>query len=97
MKKLIIGLVIALCSIVILGVSIYNYCLTPVDKNDNKNISFVVTSGEGKKEIIKNLKNKKIILLDDIYTTGSTVKACVKELKKGKPQTIDVLVIAKRN
>ena len=61
MKKLIIGLVIALCSIVILGVSIYNYCLTPVDKNDNKNISFVVTSGEGKKEIIKNLKTANLI------------------------------------
>ena len=39
----------------------------------------------------------KVILIDDIYTTGSTVKACVDELKEGKPQKIDVLVIAKRN
>lgn len=48
---------------------------------------------ENKNEIY----NKRILLLDDIYTTGSTVKACIDELKKGKPKIIDVLVIAKRN
>mgnify|MGYP001073198274 CR=1 FL=1 len=59
----------------------------------NDNVKTTPNSIDTKNEIY----NKRILLLDDIYTTGSTVKACVKELKKGKPQTIDVLVIAKRN
>lgn len=41
------------------------------------------------------LKNKKILLLDDIYTTGNTVNSCCKILRKAKPQKIGVIVIAK--
>ena len=41
------------------------------------------------------IENKKIILVDDIYTTGSTVKECSKTLKKANPKEIDVLVLAK--
>ena len=41
------------------------------------------------------LENKKILLIDDIYTTGSTVNECCKVLKKANPKEIDVLVIAK--
>ena len=39
--------------------------------------------------------NKKIILLDDIYTTGSTVNECCKELKEAGAKNIDVITIAK--
>ena len=45
-----------------------------------------------KKEI---LNNKQILLLDDIYTTGSTVNECAKILQQAKPKKIDVLVVAK--
>lgn len=45
----------------------------------------------------EKINNKRVLLLDDIYTTGSTVKECMKILKKAKPKRIDVLVIAKRN
>lgn len=45
----------------------------------------------------EQIKNKNILLLDDIYTTGNTIKACKKELAKAKPKKIDVLVMAKRN
>ena len=47
---------------------------------------------------IKNeqiLENKKILLIDDILTTGNTLNSCSKELKKGKPDKIGVLVLAK--
>lgn len=59
---------------------------------------------EQRKENIQNvyklknreiLKNKRILLIDDIYTTGSTVNECAKILQQGMPKKIDVLVLAK--
>ncbi len=47
---------------------------------------------------IKNeqkIKENKIILFDDIYTTGNTVKECSKVLKKSGAKEIAVLTIAK--
>ena len=41
------------------------------------------------------INNKKILLLDDIYTTGSTVNECCKILKQAKPKWLDVITIAK--
>lgn len=41
------------------------------------------------------LENKNVLLVDDIYTTGRTVEACVKELNKGKINSINILVIAR--
>ena len=39
--------------------------------------------------------NKKILLLDDIYTTGNTVNECCKMLKKAGAKEVDVITIAK--
>ena len=44
---------------------------------------------------IKKVENKKILLIDDIYTTGSTVEECCKTLRQGNVQNIGVMVIAK--
>ena len=41
------------------------------------------------------LNNKRILLIDDIYTTGSTVNECCKMLQKAMPKKIDVFTIAK--
>ncbi len=51
----------------------------------------------GAYEIAKEqiLYNKKILLVDDIYTTGSTVNECSKTLIKANPSKIGVLTIAK--
>ena len=47
---------------------------------------------------IKNkqiLENKKILLIDDIYTTESTVNECSRMLKLASPKEIGVLALAK--
>lgn len=41
------------------------------------------------------VKNKKVILFDDVYTTGNTANECSKLLKFAGAKTVDVLTIAK--
>lgn len=43
-----------------------------------------------------NLANKKILLVDDIMTTGETLKACLKLLKNKNPKKVKILILAKR-
>ena len=43
----------------------------------------------------EHIYNKKILLLDDIYTTGSTVNECCRVLKIAGAKYIDVITIAK--
>lgn len=43
----------------------------------------------------QKLQNRKILLVDDIYTTGSTVNECSKRLRQAQPKKIDVLTLAK--
>ena len=43
----------------------------------------------------KKILNKKIILFDDIYTTGNTTKECVKILKENGAREVLVFTIAK--
>jgi len=60
-------------------------------------------SRDERKENVKNafrlvsedaFPGKKILLVDDIYTTGNTIDACCKELMKFKPKTIYVITFA---
>ena len=43
----------------------------------------------------EKLKNKKILLIDDIYTTGSTVNECSRTLRQADIKEIGVFTIAK--
>lgn len=55
-------------------------------QNIYKNIS--IHNGE-------QLTNKNILLIDDVFTSGSTMKAMIKMVKKYKPKRIKVLVASK--
>ena len=62
-----------------------------LNKEDRaKNISGVYILQ--KKELIEN---RKILLVDDIYTTGSTVNECSRMLRYGNPKKIGILILAK--
>lgn len=72
-----------------------------------KKVNLQPQSGKTKKERQQDvlgayqLKNKekitgkKVLLLDDIYTTGSTVSECCKVLQQAKVAQLDVMTIAK--
>ena len=56
-------------------------------KNNIKNVF--------KLQNIQKIENKKIVIFDDIYTTGSTVNECSRILKNAGAKNIGILTIAK--
>ena len=42
-----------------------------------------------------DLSKEKVLFVDDVFTTGSTARACIKLLKKLKPKKIEALIVAK--
>ena len=44
---------------------------------------------------LETIHNKKVLLIDDIYTTGNTLKECSKVLKQAGAKMVNVLTIAK--
>lgn len=43
----------------------------------------------------EKIKNKRILLIDDVYTTGSTLSECAKILRKSGAKSIDALTVAR--
>ena len=44
---------------------------------------------------LNKLQGKRILLIDDVLTTGSTLKECASAIKKSKPKSIDCLTVAR--
>lgn len=42
-----------------------------------------------------DFKHKKVLIVDDVFTTGSTVKAMINLIKQKRPKLIEVLVMSK--
>jgi ComF family protein len=57
-------------------------------RRENVKGAFIV-----KKE--KNFKNKHILLVDDVYTSGSTVDECAKVLLNAGAQTVHIVTLAR--
>ena len=84
----------------ITGVSLETECLYKT-----KNIKRQSELGKEARQInvigaykLKNLQkinNKKVLLVDDIFTTGSTASECCKIIKEAEPSKIGVFTIAK--
>lgn len=61
LKKSVIVTFCVVVALIMFSVSLYYYLLSPVDKNNNKTIHFVVKEGESSKQIINNLKTANLI------------------------------------
>jgi len=67
----------------------------------------VSQTGLGRQQRLKNIKNafsvtapekvieKKVLLVDDVYTTGATVNECARVLLKAGAERVDVLTVAR--
>lgn len=57
---------------------------------ERSKIGDVLTIENGQK-----LVGKRILLVDDVFTTGSTIKACLELIRQFNPKRVDVLVLAR--
>lgn len=55
----------------------------------------VLNAYEFNKKEVDKIYNKKILIFDDIYTTGNTVKECAKIINNFNPKSIGIVTIAK--
>ena len=62
--------------------------MTPAGRADNVRGAFALSPSDQ-----AAIRGKKILLVDDVYTTGATVKACAKALRQAGAKEINVLTL----
>ncbi|MGQ9687561.1 MAG: ComF family protein [Desulfobaccales bacterium] len=62
--------------------------LNPKERRENVKGAFAVPRPD-------RVKDKKVLLLDDVFTTGSTVKECTRVLRRAGARRVDVLTVAR--
>ncbi len=62
--------------------------LTKIQRKQNVKNAFALKN-------LEDIKNKNILIFDDIYTTGSTVNECANVLKKAGANKVGILTLAK--
>lgn len=60
------------------------------EREDNIKNAFTIKN-------IENLKNKKLLIIDDVYASGATLKELIKLLKENNITNIEVIVFCYRN
>ncbi len=92
----------------ILAAGLSELCNIPADYASLKKIRHttpqIQCSGKQRTQNVKNafqvvapqnIKGKRIVLIDDVYTTGSTLNECAKALKKAGAKSVDALTVAR--
>ena len=82
-----------------IGVKYYKNILVKTKNNKPQSTLSKGMRKENAKNVYKlaekeKINNKKVLLFDDIYTTGATADSCIKELKKAKTKKIGLLTLA---
>lgn len=73
----------------------YKRNLTQSELNKSQRVKNVLGVYKINPKYIESVQNKSVVLVDDIYTTGSTVNECSKVLKQAGAKRVTVLTIAK--
>ena len=78
----------------------YNDILVKVKNNKPQSTLTQKERKENTKNVYKlanfeKIYNKKVLIFDDVYTTGATISACIKQIDKASPSKIGVLTLAR--
>ena len=92
----------------VLSAALSNLCGIPADyKSLKKRHATMPQVSCSRKQRLKNVRNafevanpenirgKRVVLIDDVFTTGSTLKECAKVLKKAGAKSVDALTVAR--
>jgi predicted amidophosphoribosyltransferase len=62
--------------------------LGPLARTRNVRGAFALRNG-------RDIRGKRLVIVDDVLTTGATVDACVRTLERGGARHVDVLTLAR--